>query len=244
MNKKVKVIISVSIVFLLLSTIAIVMAKYIRNNDSDTGVVAKEFYFTSDYLDVEKTDGTFPEYTLGTGVNDIVFNLNNYVDELQFTQVDIEYEITVTDLSSAVIKELSGTIAKASTKNNVTISIEDLAPGTYIVVAKSTSPYSSTLKGKFTIKPLNESFTYTVSDDIGSPIVQVTISVEDYEGKINIKWPSGVKPDNSDPLLAGAVDCSDYSVLFEKFSEYTFIFFKTDSNTKYETTDFVVTKVS
>lgn len=242
MNKKAKVIILLSIVFLLLSTATIVMAKYIQNNNSNTGIAAAEFYFTSDYLDIKQTDETFPEYTLGSGVDTIIFNLNNYVDTLQYTTVDISYKVTVTDSSDNVVKELTGTIEATGNINSSTVTIADLAPGVYVVTASSTVPYSKTLMGKFTIQGVDEGFSYTVSDAVGSPIVQVTISVADYQGLLNIKWPTGVTPDNGDPLLAGAVGCDNYSIMFAKFSEYTFIFFKTNSSDKFEKTDFVIIK--
>jgi hypothetical protein len=242
MNKKGKLIISLSVLFILVITITLVLAKYITNDDSNIGLSSKEFYFTSDYLDVEKTDKTFPEYILGKGVDDITFKLNNYIDDLQYTKTDIEYEVTVTDSSKNIVKVLTGSISKTDSKNSVEIKISDLTADTYIVVAKSTSPYSKTIKAKFTIQSLDEDITYVVSDASGSPIVQVTITVADFSGNINIKWPSGVTPDNNDPLLKDAVDCSEYKVYFNKYSEYTFVFFKTNSLDKFEKTDFEITK--
>ena len=59
MNKKGKLIISLSVVFILIIAITLVLAKYIKNDNSDIGVSSQEFYFTSDYLDVEKTDKTY-----------------------------------------------------------------------------------------------------------------------------------------------------------------------------------------
>ena len=242
MNRKGKLIISLSIIFILTITITLVLAKYITKDDSNIGVSSKEFYFTSDYLDVEKTDKTYPEFILGKGVDDITFKLNNYVDDLQYTKADIEYEITVTNSSNNVIMVLTGSISKTDSKNSVEITIKDLEADTYVVVAKSTSPYSKTIKAKFTIQSLDEAITYTVSDAAGSPIVQVTITVADFSGNINIKWPSGVTPDNNDPLLKDAVDCSEYEVYFDIYSEYTFVFFKTNSQDKFEKTDFEITK--
>lgn len=242
MNKKGKLIISLSVVFILVIAITLVLAKYIKNDNSDIGVSSQEFYFTSDYLDVEKTDKTYPEFILGKGVDDITFKLNNYIDDLQYTKADIEYEITVTNSSNNVIMELTGSISNTNSKNSVEITINDLDADTYVVVAKSTSPYSKTIKAKFTIQSLDEDITYTVSDASGSPIVQVTITVTDFSGNINIKWPLGVTPDNNDPLLKDAVDCSEYAVYFNKYSEYTFVFFKTNSQDKFEKTDFEITK--
>ena len=42
------------------------------------------------------------------------------------------------------------------------------------------------------MQDLNNDITYTVSDGVGSTIVMLTISVEDYFGDINIKNPTTI----------------------------------------------------
>ena len=54
--------------------------------------------------------------------------------------------------------------------------------------------------------------------------------------------PNNVFPDNSNPLLEGAIDCASYKVYFNSYSEYTFIFFKIDSGKVYTNSDFEITK--
>lgn len=243
MSKKMKYILTIIIIVIVLSGITVpILGKYLLEKSGQLGIQADDFYFTSDLLEEPSTNNTFPEYTLGKGIDTISFKLNNYEDSLRFTKTDIKYNITVTNSLDVKVYETTGTITTGSEKNSVSINIPSLETGTYIVVVNSTSPYSKTLKGKFIIQELDNEISYTVSDGVGSTVVMLTISVNDYSGPINIKWPTGVSPDNSDPLLSGAIDCDNYTVNFNSYSEYTFVFFKTDSNQVYTNLDFTLTK--
>ena len=179
---------------------------------------------------------------LGKGVNVISFTLNNFEDDLRFTTSDIKYEMIVVDSNDFTVYEKNGTITGGSGKQSVSLNTPELVAGTYIVTVESTFPYSKSLKAKFIVQEIDENITYTVSDGVGSTVVKLTISVNDYLGNINIKWPNGVSPDNSDPLLSGAINCDNYTVYFNSYSEYTFVFFKNDSSKVYSDTDFVVSK--
>lgn len=243
MSKKMKYIITILVVVLVLTCVAVpVFAKYIKEDESEIGINAMDFYFTSDLLAEPTTHETFPEYKLGKGNNTISFKLNNYEDETRFTTVDIKYELTVYNSSNFPVYDKAGTITAGTSKKSVSFEIPSLGSGTYIVEVVSTLPYSKTLKGKFIIPEVNDDISYTVSDGVGSTVVMLTVSVEDYSGNINIKWPNGVTPDISDPLLAGAIDCENYTVVFNSYSEYTFVFFKNNSSQVYTNTDFEITK--
>ena len=243
MNKKIKIIISsITIILILTCTFIPIFAKYLKNQKNLVGVSSKDFYFTSDLLDVPATNGTFPEYTLGKGTNTITFNLNNYEDDLRFTTVDIEYEVKVMNSNDVVVFVENGTLNATSSKNSKKFDITSLASDTYIVEVNSKSPYIKKLKGKFIIQDVDDDIIYTVSDGVGSTVVKLTISVNDYSGNINIKWPNGVFPDNSDPLLRDAKNTTNYTVNFNRYSEYTFVFFKSDTSVVYNNTDFVISK--
>lgn len=243
MTRKTKYLITILSIILIVNCIMIpVMAKYYKNKKNNIAIEASEFYFTSDLLDVEATNGSFPEYTNAKGSNVITFNLNNYEDDLRITTVDIEYKIVIKNSSDIVVFEQGYILPASSTKQNKKFEINSLPIDTYIVEVTSNSPYQKTLKAKFIMQDSNDDFTYTVSDGVGSTIVMLTISVEDYSGYIDIKWPNNVFPDNSNPLLEGAIDCASYKVYFNSYSEYTFIFFKIDSGKVYTNSDFEITK--
>lgn len=243
MNKKIKILIGIMVITLVVTgSIIPILAKYIKKVNNNVQINSTDFYFTSDLLDIQATNGTFPEYTLGKGTDTITFNLNNYEDDLRFTTVDIDYEIKVTNSSDVIVFEENGTLNALSTKNSKQFDITSLTSDTYIVEVTSTSPYIKQLKGKFIIQDVDDDITYTVSDGAGSTVVMLTISVNDYSGNINIKWPNEVFPDNSDPLLKDAKNTTDYTVNFNSYSEYTFVFFKSDTSVVYTNTDFEITK--
>ena len=243
MNKKIKILIGIIVITLVVTgSIIPILAKYIKKVNNNVQINSTDFYFTSDLLDIQATNGTFPEYTLGKGTDTITFNLNNYEDDLRFTTVDIDYEIKVTNSSNVIVFEENGTLNALSTKKSKQFDITSLTSDTYIVEVTSTSPYIKQLKGKFIIQDVDNDITYTVSDGAGSTVVMLTISVNDYSGNINIKWPNGVFPDNSEPLLKNAINTTNYTVNFNSYSEYTFVFFKSDTSVVYTNTDFEVKK--
>lgn len=243
MTKKTKYIIFILNFILVLSCVMIpVFAKYYKNKKNNIGIETTDFYFTSDLLEVRATNGSFPEYVSERGSNVITFYLNNYEDDLRITTVDIEYKIIIKNSHNEVVFEQEDILPASSTKQNKKFEINTLSIDTYTIEVTSSKPYKKTLMAKFIMQDLNNDITYTVSDGVGSTIVMLTISVEDYFGDINIKWPYNVLPDNSDKLLENAIDCNNYKVYFNSYSEYTFIFFKTDSSQIYTNADFEVTK--
>lgn len=243
MNRRIKNLITILIIILVITcSIIPILAKYIKKVNTNMQINSTDFYFTSDLLDVPASNGTFPEYILGKGTNTITFNLKNYEDELRFSTLDINYEIKVTNSSDTIVFEETGTLSTSLTKNSKQFNITSLISDTYVVEVTSTSPYIKQLKGKFIIQNVEDDIAYTVSDGAGSTVVMLTISVNDYSGNINIKWPDGVFPDNSDPLLKDAVNTSSYIVSFNSYSEYTFVFFKSDTTVVYTNADFEVTK--
>ena len=101
MTRKTKYLITILSIILIVNCIMIpVMAKYYKNKKNNIAIEASEFYFTSDLLDVEATNGSFPEYTNAKGSNVITFNLNNYEDDLRITTVDIEYKIVLENIGN------------------------------------------------------------------------------------------------------------------------------------------------
>ena len=68
-----------------------VAAKYIREQKNEQGLVkALEFYFYSDHLDAQGT-----EYELAANTTSITFDVRNYKDALNVSQLSIAYSITV-----------------------------------------------------------------------------------------------------------------------------------------------------
>lgn len=198
------------------------IAKYVTRQESEPVMVAKNFYFYSDMLR-NPTEG-IPQYTLQTGADTVSITLMNYPDGLRTSQVDISCVVTLT--GEEVEQEQTLTLDK-NVQDQKTVEFSDLAPGTYMVTAVATEPYTQTLKAYFTVVGGSEEISYNVSDASGSPNLKLTVTTAEFSGSVTISWPEGVLPDNTDPLLENASGNS-CTVTLEKYSEYTFQFFKTD----------------
>ena len=230
-------------VFLIGGTIA----KYINEKNMDIVYEASNFYFESDLL----SDNTEPSvYTYNRGNTTISIKLMNNVDDLRYSEVDIEYLVSITDINGNKIEDkngnqinsISGTLEKGSIKSDV-ITFDNLKTGNYLVTAKAISPYTKTIQGTFSITEKNEKINYQVNDSIGSPILQLTVLTEDYSGDVKITWPVNVVPDSTDENFENVnigYNGGSEKVTFDANSEYTFQFFKKDLNSIYTNNDFVV----
>ena len=83
------------------------------------------------------------------------------------------------------------------------------------------------------------SFRYSVSDAAGSPVLYLTVTAEDFAGPVNIGWPAGILPDNTDARLTGASG-NGCRVTLKQDSEYIFPFFKSNPAAVYSDSDFTV----
>lgn len=252
MNKKKLHIPHISIYKLILILLAIMLiggtvAKYVSEEKKETIYQAQSFYFKSSTLSDSSITKTF---TLEKGLNTIKIDLNNFEDNLRFSDVSIDYVVSisdtngnqVTDINENIVTEKVGNFAK---KQKLTKSVEfsNLKTGTYTVTAKSVNPYTKTLKANYVITEDENNIDYTVSDVLGSSVLQLTITTTDYSGNVTISWPQGLAPDSTDIKLANAntgFSQGSCQVRFEANSEYTFQFFKQNPNTKYEKTDISV----
>lgn len=205
---------------------AFVWAKYTSQQEKDTVVAAKAFYFESDLL-----SETNPTYTLTPGTKTISFRLKNHADDLRYSDVNISYEVTATARTTK-----TGSLTGGN-KSSTEVKLENLTAGTYTVTARAVSPYTKTLKATFVIPAADNDISYSVSDAAGSPVLRLTVRSGDYSGKVNITWPAGISPDNTDPLLKSAVNVSSVSIDFTNDSEYTFVFFKNTPSKVYSEND-------
>lgn len=205
-------------------------AKYIFEQKSPVEVDAKNFYFTSNLL-VESSK-EMKNYTLQAGVDEIEFTLMNYPDELRTSEVDIQGVAILTKDSEEIAKQTFTLGKNQQSEQVIRFDNPKLSEGVYVVTATAESPYSQTLRARFTITDLYQDVDYSVIDKVGSPNLMVKVNTTDYEGNIIITWPDGVYPDNTDPYLQNA-NTNSYVVRVKKHSEYTFQFFKNKPNETY-----------
>ena len=104
---RLSILIAVGLVLLL--AIGGVVAKYIWNNGGRNLFSSKEFYFTSNLLEV-KTE----KYVLNSTVTAVTFTLGNNADKLRYSEDAIKYSVTLECKSGenkAVLSKSSGTLA-------------------------------------------------------------------------------------------------------------------------------------
>ena len=245
--KKYKVVLVILCVFVLFMFTKSSLAKYNANKNKDFLYEASSFYFTSDTLN---SDSTVSVYTFATGTDYIEFNIANNEDNLRYSEVDIHYQVTITDINGNSVKDKNNnTISNIDanlTKNNInanTHRFSNLEDGAYIVTATSISPYSKTIRANFIITNSDTNLRYTVTDAVNSPILQLTISTNDYSGNVKILWPEGITPDNTISVfenLKTGYTSSSITVSLTKNGEYIYQFFKENPSRVYTTSDFTI----
>ncbi len=191
-----KVIIStVAVVLsLCLFLIGMLVAKYLNEKNSDGLVRAKNFYFTSNLLDGK-------QHTLAPGSTSVTFMLGNHEDDLRYSEVDIEYTVTITfgdgTTTSATIAKDKGTLAKGSIRDEK-ITISGLQPGkTYTVTAVGKGGYKKTLTAMIAVPEKAVQLYYYTDDSAGAYTLLTVWNEGDEKGEVTITY-TGI-PDNTNP---------------------------------------------
>lgn len=223
------------------------VAKYVKEKNTELVYEAKNFYFESDLL---SNNTKALAYTYDVGNDEITINLKNNIDELRYSDVDIKYTVSLTDMQGNEVKDRNGDIVEdinGKLSNNSIdskkITFENLSEGKYIVIAKAIEPYEKTLQASFTLKSKNESIEYKVSDSVNSPVLQLTVKTTDYKGNVKITWPSNVVPDNTESKFVNVnsgYNGGNIDIPFETNSEYIFQFFKKQPSICYDKSSFMV----
>ena len=251
-NKKIDLKFNLFINFILLAAIPVILisitvAKYLQEEENDIVFESNAFYFNSNLLSEDQNSST---YTYSKGEDIIQIDLINNLDELRYSEVDIKYEVKITDIygnsvkdkSGKTISSITGTLSKNTVDTEI-VEFTNLATGNYLITATSLEPYKKTIQGLFNITEGNKELTLSVNDSQESPILQVTVLSEDYSGNIVLTWPEGVAPDSTNKLLETANQGyagGEIEINFEANSEYTFKFFKEEPNLVYTKNDFNV----
>ncbi len=240
-----KILISLFII-VILSMGTVVFAKYYYEYETNSLYEAENFYFNSDLL---KQDGITYDYKKGLDI--IKFYVSNNIDSLRYTETDIAYQITITDMTgNAIVDKNNQTISKVNGTlkgdriNSAEITFDNLQDGTYKVIATTLTPYKKTLEAIFVISNNDNNIYYEVSDSVGSTVLYLTVTSNDYNGNVNITIPSGLLPDSTDANMIGVnlENSQIMSVNLKNNSEYSFKFFKEDPQRVFAKTEFIVEK--
>lgn len=231
LNKRKKIVIIVAIVMLSICTMSLgaVFAKYISEKNSTGEVIAAEFYFTSNLLDGK-------EHTLAPNTTSVTFTLGNHPDDLRFSNVDIEYTVTINKGATVnkvpTVENATGTIVKGSVKD-AEVTISNLEAGTYTITAKGTGGHSQTVEGGYTktltaiivIPEKNYNLYYEIDTSVDEYILLTVWNEGESEGTVTIAY-TGI-PDNTNSNMTGwlAGDKVSQNVTIEAHGSKVFRFF-------------------
>ena len=224
--------------------ISLVSAKYIKqtviNNNTAT---AQEFYFESDLLDGKEHE-VVPTEGEGTTAS-VTILLKNHVDELRYSETDIEYVVAVkesgNDITNVQINypkssdENTGVhIIKGGAISNADVTIAGLQSGkTYTVTAVTSNTYQKTLTGTIKVASPDTKVYAAVSDKV--QYIEVTVWTIDYSGAVTLNYSTSLLPDNTDSMMEN-VKSTDK--IIEKNwlanTSHVFRFFKSDVSKNYQ----------
>ncbi|MDO4363223.1 MAG: hypothetical protein Q4C99_01725 [Clostridia bacterium] len=217
------------------------LAKYTKSVDKNDYAAAEVFYFSSDVLDGKIHDVT----ALDNGTASITLTLMNHDDELRASEVDVNYNVTIKDLSTGSLIALnssnsvnaSGTIPKGSVADKE-VTLSQLQPGkSYLVTASTTGNYRKSVYGTIRVTATDKEIHTALRDQ--NEYIELTLWTVDYGGDVKINYPSSLLPDNTDDLLKNAKATSSNATItvpsssFGAHKSYIFRFFKVDSNQGY-----------
>lgn len=220
--------------------ISMVAAKYMKQNTTkNNAAAAKEFYFESDFLDGKEHE-IMPT---DNGKAKVTIRLKNYIDDLRYSETDIEYTVKVTEkdlTDSAVgvtINQETGTI-KTGPQNKQDIEISNLQAGkTYKITATTDNIYKKTLTGTIKVSKPDTKVYASVHDE--NQYIEVTIWTKDYEGNVSLNYSAtNLVPDNTDTKMANAT--TDGNMITETDwkanTSHVYRFFKNDETKEYQVT--------
>lgn len=217
--------------------ISMISAKYIKQTTTDkNAATAKEFYFESDLLD----GNTHKVTPTDNGRANVTIRLKNYVDELRYSETEINYNVTVKETGSdtkaenITIKNESGTITTGA-KHNADVELSNLEEGkSYIVTATTDNIYKKTLKGTIEVSKPDTDINASVHDE--TQYIEVTIWTNDYSGDVTLKYGSniGLIPDNTDTTLKGKTTGQAITTELKANQSHVFRFFKENTEQTYD----------
>ena len=174
---------------LIMSPLAVSLAKYVYSNILDIYFASQDFYFESDKL---KRDGTIYSLDYWNGVDsyEIAINLNSYKNNSLKSSTDIDYLVNYNCPSNVTcnVTKTKGTIYKSSNNDIFYLTItpkETFKDGESISVdlsALSTSPYKKSLSATFKLVVGKYGLSHEISDSSNNIYleVKVTNTIESY----------------------------------------------------------------
>lgn len=229
--------IGILILIMLVAIVFGVVAKYIQQRKPELLAKARMFYFTSDFL---KEEGA--SYSLKPNTTQVTFNLKNHIDELRYSDDDVNYKVYLNDVEIG-----NGVFDEEKTSKEFTFSVEN--GKTYQVRAEGEAGYKKTLTATFVVMDPSRSF-YKHLDASNEHFVILTVWTEDISGDVKVTFPAGLIPDTTDDKLKDVLNYVDgqyvsattpTSTELQTYSSFSYRFFREDLESMYTVNDFTVT---
>lgn len=174
-------------------------AKYIQTIHQEQGEITSQImYFESNYLTESGATYTITADT-------VTITLTNYPDDLRISELDVNYEISVTggDATITIGDETTNTgTLTAGNKQSASVKISGLEQGkTYTVTARGENGFVKTLSATFTVTEQENKVFKRVEQT--EHYVLLTVWTQKVTGNAVISdIPAALIPDNTDPVLA------------------------------------------
>lgn len=186
----------------MVSGIANVSAKYLRQGTNTGYFRAKEFYFSSNMLGTDA-----PEHIINATYDSVSFDLRNFTDALHFTEETIFCDLKLTATGGLPLTDESLSASEielaGNSCNSETVTLSGMKPGiTYTVTATAktglkavaTTGYKQTLSATFRLSNLDEGFYYHLTNEYG--VYTLEVWAENVSGNVTIDLPAGLEPNN------------------------------------------------
>lgn len=160
------------IALIIMFPFSLTMSRYINKLTTNYYLETQKFYFNSDKLTEDNNTYTIENWS---GVENISMDiqLESRKNQYEAAETDVNYVISYTceDTVTCSISKESGTIYSSTNVDSVTLNLvpnknfENGESTKITVTAKSTSPYSKTLKATFIVRVGKKGISYEIQDE-------------------------------------------------------------------------------
>lgn len=233
--------ISIFIIIVILLTTALIFGRYISNYVRDLYLTSKQFYFTSDLLDMDTPTYEYKNWG-GVDTYKIDIELYSYKNELLKLDYDIEYtlncEINEPEKAEFSINsgtkntEYNGIIYSKNNTDNISIYITPVTimqngeKIEILIKAKSKAPYQKEISAKFIISVTEQLANYKIQDNPNQNYALLSITnTSVVDSKVSIEFdPNIVRLDLNDEIYENCIN-SESTIIEDKeyINKITFI---------------------
>lgn len=207
-----------TIVLIIMLPISLTLSRFVNKLTTNYYLETQKFYFYSDKLTEDNATYTLENWS---GVENLSMDiqLESRKNQYEVAESDISYVISYTCEEGVIcsISQESGTIYSSSNVDSVTLNLvptrnfEDGESTKITLTAKSTSPYTKTIKATFIVKVGKKGLSYEIKDETYQTYLFLNITNAKNFYTINEAFDSYQKND--------VIDYTEYSALSDTNKE-------------------------